>query len=385
MHFPLFRTGFSTVACFFLSVAVLLPASMRGQVGKLTYLTEADGESSYADSHKVQAGETLYGISRQYGLSVESLKALNGLENNIIHIGQRLLVSSPATRSANQRKAAPAAVVYEEPAPVSPETESVEPYVGVDDESYVSRREAARNVSAGVPAGEVKEQRRYHEVQKDENIYTIAEKYEVLVAELREWNALSEVRPGQTIIVDKSYVKPQTSRAVPEKLTNLSVLRNVEVPTRTFTAANARTTAPTASETRKNLSDMRLSTPPVKEGTTSTWEFDGASRSMGSAEPAASVQASPVNHPLGQFVQQGTYAMLEAQPAAPQRFYAAHKDLPRGTRVNIDLPNNSGFLEVEITGKLSRTSQAVIGLSPDAVRMLHSAGARDQVRFYFTE
>ena len=42
--------------------------------------------------HSVSAGETLYAISRRYGLTVDALKKLNGLTGNNISIGQRLRV-----------------------------------------------------------------------------------------------------------------------------------------------------------------------------------------------------------------------------------------------------------------------------------------------------
>jgi membrane-bound lytic murein transglycosylase D len=42
--------------------------------------------------HTVVTGDTLYNISRRYGLSVQELMALNGLENNVIRKGQQLKV-----------------------------------------------------------------------------------------------------------------------------------------------------------------------------------------------------------------------------------------------------------------------------------------------------
>lgn len=42
--------------------------------------------------HSVSAGETLYAISRRYGLTVDALKQLNGLTGNNISIGQRIRV-----------------------------------------------------------------------------------------------------------------------------------------------------------------------------------------------------------------------------------------------------------------------------------------------------
>jgi flagellum-specific peptidoglycan hydrolase FlgJ len=45
-----------------------------------------------ANIYKVRKGDTLYSISRKFGISVEVLKALNDLKDNTISIGQKLLV-----------------------------------------------------------------------------------------------------------------------------------------------------------------------------------------------------------------------------------------------------------------------------------------------------
>jgi LysM repeat protein len=47
------------------------------------------------NAHVVQAGETLFGIARQYGLSLEQLRALNRLQGETIYPGQRLVVGKP--------------------------------------------------------------------------------------------------------------------------------------------------------------------------------------------------------------------------------------------------------------------------------------------------
>lgn len=46
-------------------------------------------------SHTVAKGETLYRISKEYGVSVQDLKDWNNLEDNTIHVGQKLIVSGP--------------------------------------------------------------------------------------------------------------------------------------------------------------------------------------------------------------------------------------------------------------------------------------------------
>lgn len=44
-------------------------------------------------SHIVAKGETLYRISKEYGVSIADLKAWNQLTDNTIHVGQKLIVS----------------------------------------------------------------------------------------------------------------------------------------------------------------------------------------------------------------------------------------------------------------------------------------------------
>jgi len=44
------------------------------------------------DNHIVIKGDTLYSISKKYGLTVDELKNLNGLESNEISIGQKLIL-----------------------------------------------------------------------------------------------------------------------------------------------------------------------------------------------------------------------------------------------------------------------------------------------------
>ncbi len=46
-------------------------------------------------THTVAKGETLYRISKQYGVTVDKLKGWNGLTDNTIHVGQQLVVSQP--------------------------------------------------------------------------------------------------------------------------------------------------------------------------------------------------------------------------------------------------------------------------------------------------
>jgi len=63
-----------------------LPPASAPEAGALSTET---GEPRY---HQVKPGETLYRLSRQYGVDVATLKNWNNLASNQIEVGQRLLV-----------------------------------------------------------------------------------------------------------------------------------------------------------------------------------------------------------------------------------------------------------------------------------------------------
>ncbi len=61
-------------------------------------------QKTVAETHTVQKGETLYSISRKYGLSVEQVKAFNGLSGNELKVGQVLKLNADAVASSKTEK-----------------------------------------------------------------------------------------------------------------------------------------------------------------------------------------------------------------------------------------------------------------------------------------
>lgn len=66
-------------------------------IGQLLYIPKNETEIIETEIYTVKAGDTLYGISRKYNLTVDELKKLNNLTNNTLSIGQKLKISSSET------------------------------------------------------------------------------------------------------------------------------------------------------------------------------------------------------------------------------------------------------------------------------------------------
>jgi len=63
---------------------------------KIVKISKKETEYRY---HEVGAGETLYRISRKYGLTVEELRRLNSISpESVIHVGQKLIIGQEKSR-----------------------------------------------------------------------------------------------------------------------------------------------------------------------------------------------------------------------------------------------------------------------------------------------
>lgn len=76
-----------------ISIGQTLKVSNNSTKEKLT-TPKVTGDISKAPTHTVNKGDTLFSISKKYGISVGSLQSYNGLRSNTIHIGQILKVST---------------------------------------------------------------------------------------------------------------------------------------------------------------------------------------------------------------------------------------------------------------------------------------------------
>lgn len=117
-----------------------------------------------ATTHTVELGQTYYSISKQYGLTVDELMALNNLtSSDALDAGTKLKV-----------KATPGS------------------------QSTVS--------SPAKPAAGSKATVRYHTVAKGETMYRISQQYGVSIEQLKEWNNLKDtgVQLGQKIKIIKN-------------------------------------------------------------------------------------------------------------------------------------------------------------------------------------
>jgi membrane-bound lytic murein transglycosylase D len=196
--------------------------------------------------HRVRSGESLSGIARKHGVSIESLRARNGLRGSVIHPGDTLLIPTAGSASAGPVAEARQDIVAQLPerlpaagratAPVgSAATSGARTYkvkpgdtlwgvarshgvsvpalAGANGMTSKSQLVAGKRLqipgpgAAGAPAGEASPMT--YKVRRGDTLTQIAQRFNVSVQQLMAWNQMRQsnsLRAGQKIVV---YADPR--------------------------------------------------------------------------------------------------------------------------------------------------------------------------------
>lgn len=270
-------------------------------------------------THMVKPGETLYAISRQYGVSVQQLISLNNMGGNTaLKPGQTLtiqqtygLVSAPV-----------------KPTPAAPATKA-----------------------------------RVHTVTKGETLYAICKKYGVSVNEVKQWNSLTDlnVRPGQQLVVNKTnqiaVYKPTSVPSTPDTPYQEEEKRKPLAVTSSALRSNTSTDENTALVAAEEL------TAPVV-----------------SASPGEYPEVFNRYATEGQKIKKvrGTAGYLKDEMAGNQ-YLAFYNAAPSGSIIRVTNLLNQKTIFVKVVGKLPATdlsNDLVLKLSSKAADELEATDAR---------
>ncbi|MCX7637844.1 MAG: LysM peptidoglycan-binding domain-containing protein, partial [Cyclobacteriaceae bacterium] len=135
--------------------------------------------STPADMYRVEAGETLYSISRKYSIAINDLLSANQLKpGDPIKPGQWLKIPSPSTQPSNL-----------------PAVEDARLSASAPNQVTGSENTTGTN-AANTPSGF-----KLYEVKPADTLYSIARQHGVTIKELMEWNGKKDfsVTPGEKL------------------------------------------------------------------------------------------------------------------------------------------------------------------------------------------
>lgn len=231
--------------------------------GLLTGLVEARANGKYAvDSvgaekvggkifvlHRVNQGQTMFAVVRQYGTTIQALRDANPGMNDQIQSGQTIRVPyTPKSGKKESRKeekteakaeakaeakeakqasetstAAPVTTPTVTPTTTAPTTTAP---AASTPAAATPTTTSAPTASTTVPAPA----NGVHKVEPGETLYRVAVKYGVLMADLRKWNNLADdnLKDGQEIIVSEKGTEKAVAAVTPPapKVTTTTVVKD---------------------------------------------------------------------------------------------------------------------------------------------------------------
>lgn len=169
------------------------------------------GTSALAASHKVVKNDSLWAISKKYGVSVSSLKKANSLSGNTIYVGQTLKI------------------------PSSSKTTSLKSTAQTSTGSKTAAVKATATSSTT------------YKVAKGDTLWSIAKKYGVSVSALQKANNLSSstIYIGQSLKLASSLTS-YTTNGVTKSATTSSTTKSTTTKSSTSTSKTAVSQAPTS-------------------------------------------------------------------------------------------------------------------------------------------
>ena len=153
------------------STAVYQPSPTPVTLNKPFTPAPASTKPNYKIIHTIQAGETIYRVSKIHNVTVDNLKQWNNLTENTIEIGQELMIMGGVTKPT----------VYAQPT--------------------TTRTHSSTTVSSSSGSNNTQ----YHTLQAGETVFRVSKLYGVTVDELVRWNNIKgfAVIVGQRLVVKK--------------------------------------------------------------------------------------------------------------------------------------------------------------------------------------
>jgi len=207
-----------TLPVLLLIVALLVPATLSGQVSYEVSDQKVvlDGKTYYM--HLVLKDQTLYSIAQTYKVSIDAITSNNVIPANGIQADQVLRIPESAVMAATMPKPKPptTAVAVREPQPkAQPERETQPPATVTSTKEDKPAGPAAKAESEGY---------RMHKVRKGETLYSLSRDYRVTVEAIIRVNDVprNEIQIGQMLKIPPSdyvtFVKEEpTAGEAPEK------------------------------------------------------------------------------------------------------------------------------------------------------------------------
>ena len=302
-----------------------------GQVLKVPYTPKRSAKTNDASTHVVTAKETMFSISQLYGVSVDEIKQWNSLTSNALAVGQELIIKKPSAAARNASTAT------------------------------VTTATGAKPATGGI-----------HVVAPKETMYSISRQYGISTQDLKDWNKIegNEISIGQELVVvaPKAGAPSSTNTVVtPGSTTNANTGTTVVATTATGTVATAK--KPEVSPENKSTITADSRTEPVVNAPVKTESKEQTIRISESVKSSDEV------------LENGLAELIEGTDGN-RKYLALHRTAPVGTILKVKNEMNNREVFVRVMGKMpdtALTNKLVIKVSKSAYDRLGAIDPRFRV------
>lgn len=151
-----------------------------GSTNNNTGNNNSSGSSSSSSTttnsyYTVKAGDSVWLIANKYGISMSQLVSWNGIKNNLIHPGQKLIVKKGSGSSSSSSTGS------------------------------TTKPSTSTNNNTGSSSSTNTTGNTYYTVRSGDSVWFIANKYGISMDQLVQWNGIKDnfIYPGQKVIVKK--------------------------------------------------------------------------------------------------------------------------------------------------------------------------------------
>ena len=288
--------------------------------------------------HKVLPGETMFSISKKYGVTVSDVLGWNTLEGTDISVGQSLIIKGVEPKAAPvqsevqpvvQPKEEKAAPIITPPATVKTVPEPKKEIAKASTPAPVTTSPAKTATPSNLPGDWIT-----HTVAQGETLFSISQKYNAKVNDIQSWNGLgsNNISVGQKLKVGR-----ESNSNVPVVTSTVPVIINNEKTNATLSTTKPELGDTDASTAYKNIKETGLAE--VIEGTS--------------------------NH---------------------KKYLVLHKEAPVGTIMRVRNEENDITIFARVVGKLPDTgdnSKLVVKLSKAAYDQLRAVNPRFPVEISY--
>jgi len=316
--------------------------------------------------HEVEAGETLFGLSRKYRIDVQSIKNANSNSINNLSIGQKVLIPFPKVIERENAKihiVKSSETLFSISRLYNVKVDELKNWNDLNENSIsVGQKLIIRNTSASSGSSITQHtelnNRDYktHVVEQSQTLYSISRMYGISTDQLIEWNNLGSnaLKIGQVLIVSTSSVGTEK-----KDLSNSSMLpanqNAIESPQNTESA----------------IIEKPIETAAIG-AVVATTDIDETTISE-TAKPAEKV------------VQKGMAEVIDGT-SETKKYLAMHRDAPVGTIMQVKNEMNNQNVFVRIVGTIQPTgdnSKVILKISQKAYDRLGAVDSRFPVELSY--